>query len=139
MSDDKARDEPAQVVDLMAALEASLSAVKDADANTEGQKESKESARRYAVAQAIKLDAHGRYGGHWNSYRIGNWLYLAEALALIATGVGLWFYFSESNYAQVHHNDLARQLRWVGVGLAAAGAGLWLGLFALSRLVGTHD
>ena len=54
---------------------------------------------------------------------------IASLLSAGAFIIGLWFFFTERNFAQEHDNALARNLQWIGVALALLGvAGFLIGL-----------
>ena len=54
---------------------------------------------------------------------------VASLLSVGAFFIGLWFFFTERNFAQDHDNALASNLQWIGVALALLGAaGFLIGL-----------
>jgi O-antigen/teichoic acid export membrane protein len=55
---------------------------------------------------------------------------IAALLSAAAFFVGLWFFFTEHDFAKQQRNDLAAKLQWIGVGLAVLGAaGFLLGIY----------
>lgn len=54
---------------------------------------------------------------------------VAALLSLVATGIGLWFFWEERSFAAENGNELAGTLQWVGLAIAFLGAaGFLLGM-----------
>ena len=71
-------------------------------------------AHHVATGSDLPAEAMNRLGG------------VAALLSLVATAIGVWFFFKEHNFADRFDNALARQLQWVGVAIALLGVACFL-------------
>ena len=46
---------------------------------------------------------------------------LTSVLGGIVTAIGIWFWYTENQYAMNHNSDLASTLQWVGLGQTITG------------------